>query len=339
MTNDHIILHHKSLDEGRLLAQKANDVAASYVFQSARLDKSTATIKAYRSALKRFNDFLETKGLDVGNLYDCPENWKPITWGLVQAYKVEQLDKGTVISTLNQHLSIIRSHAKLASQAGYIDTDEYLRISFVKSVKSTKAKHNVNAKRKVKRLATKTVNTLSKKDVKKLGRRLRLVDTPSGKRDVLLFELLFRHGLRSSEVVSLTRESFNGGVLEFYRSKTGTFGVHELESDGKKALVEYLKVCGKTDAFLQSGCKSGRLTGASLSTGTLRNIVRRWGVYVGVEYLSPHDARHTIATMIANKKGVTAKMLLDFFGWASLSTAQRYIEAARIGNKQLKRVF
>ena len=85
------------------------------------------------------------------------------------------------------------------------------------------------------------------------------------------------------------------------------------------------------ESFWRSTLKGGYLANRQMSLSAFKRIVAGWGRWVGVAKLSPHDARHTLATKNA-KEGDVIK-LREFFGWTNLKTAQQYIEQARISNR------
>jgi len=59
----------------------------------------------------------------------------------------------------------------------------------------------------------------------------------------------------------------------------------------------------------------------------IRARVRAMDDALGVGHLSPHDLRHTSATLLAARLNV--RELMDFFGWNSPAMAARYIESVQ----------
>ena len=123
------------------LGQAANTLASQGIFEAYRLKRAANTILAQKQAIDNFTRFLtEVGGMPTGNMFDNPQAWEGITWGLIQAYVQWQIQKGYSISTVNQHLAILRKYASLAAQVGCISTDELLRIKAVNTVGTTEAK-------------------------------------------------------------------------------------------------------------------------------------------------------------------------------------------------------
>lgn len=317
----------------------ANAHAKASLFESYRKRKSQNTHDAQRRALKRFGSWIASKGqaVDIDGLYATPYAWSfGMTWGVLLNYQNYLLEDGVPLSTINQYISIIRTYCGLICQAEMVSGDELKRIQEVKGVKSAKEASNLNIGREQKK-ARKTVNTLTEKQVKQLKKLLTKNQTDRGKRDMLLFECLFGYGLRVSEVTILTINSFDGGHLSFSRPKTGSRGNHKLDSSAKLAFSAYAEIVRGDKVFFQTAKRGSKLTGKPMSRQSVHHVVKRWGERIGISGLSPHDARHTAATIISKQAGISSTEFLNYFGWASLSTAQRYIELNEISNKGIKK--
>ncbi len=345
--NSQQIAHKSTLTGGQL----ANEQASQAAFSLYRMKKAGNTTKAQSRALKRFGRFLTahygerfTEYEDHHALYIEPQSWACITWGYVTAYGQWLLSEGEAVATINQHLSVIRVYAGMAFQADVLSSYEERKISKVSGIQGSKQKENVNAKR-VKSDERKSVNTLSRTQVRALESMLVKVDTPTGRRDMLLFECLFRHGMRASEVLILTSGSFDldNRIVCFKRPKIAKIARHDLEQKTINRFNEYMAEIEDDSPFWQSSKRGGQLSGKPLTRSSLHRAVEKWGKRMGIERLSAHDGRHSIATILANKiqgsKEQKAFKLLAFFGWSSITTAQRYVERASIGNKGMKNVF
>ena len=63
-----------------------------------------------------FADFLyDVKVKQVGALNEDPQAWRGVTWGLVESFKVWQLQQGYAIGSINGRLSTVRTFARLAA--------------------------------------------------------------------------------------------------------------------------------------------------------------------------------------------------------------------------------
>jgi integrase len=106
---------------------------------------------------------------------------------------------------------------------------------------------------------------------------------------------------------------------------------HRLTLETLKAARVYLeKDAPEAGCIWRGSNKVGTLTDDGFSIRAINAHIRRLGEVVGIENLSPHDLRHTWATMAAKKTPV--HVLKEAGGWSSPAMAFRYIEAAKIAN-------
>ena len=68
-----------------------------------------------------------------------------------------------------------------------------------------------------------------------------------------------------------------------------------------------------------------------MSRQTINQRVQTLGAAIGIDTLSPHDLRHTWATL-ATERGTPITALRDAGGWSSLAMPSRYIAAGEIAN-------
>lgn len=330
-TNQSNIIQHNGSLVG--IGQMANEIVNENVFGLYRTDKSVNTIKTHKRVVEQWGDYLLSVGASVGDMWADPSAWVGVTHGLVTGFKLWALAKGNAIGTISTWLKTVRRYALLASSAGHIPAHEAMLIKAVKISQNSKAKQNTDAKREKTRVGRKkaVANVLDEGQVKTIYRSID-TGTETGKRDKLIAHLMFEHGLRMGEILILSQSSFKRGTMTFDRPKVGlTDQTHKLTRNTKRALKAY-KALGTDGPFLQSSKRGKKLSGRVLSQSSLKRIVKAWGEVVGVSNLSPHDARHTLATGLA-RKGYSAAQLLDFFGWGSLTTAQNYIERNKVGNE------
>lgn len=321
------------------MAQAANVTAKMGAFVGYRSTKSTNTITAQKNAIRKFCQFLNNASrqavgvevYDASRMFEDALEWRHITHGLVSAFVEWSKEQGHGLSSINQRLSVIKKYSELANVAGTLSADEAVKIKTIKGFTKPKERMNVDAKRKKKKERIKTTNTLNAEHVRQIFAHIEAQDTQTAKRDKLLACLLFWHGLRASEIVLLDDSSFQFGELIFKRPKVGRVGRHRLYPETMRAYEEY-KELALEHAFFRSSMRGGLLSNRVLIERTLTRIVKRWGDAVGIQNLSAHDARHTLATKLAHD-GLGAMELLDFFGWSSLATAQRYVRNKDVGNK------
>ena len=311
----------------------ANKAAAGNAFDRYREDLADGSKRAQASDLQSFAEYLAAAGVRTSGerLYSEPAAWQGMSWGLVEGFVRWLLQRGDAISTLNRRLSTVKSHAKIAAQAGFIGEHELALIQIVKG-KSGKAGKRVDAKREVTRLSTKKSEAVQIT----LEQAEQLKDqpsTPQGRRDALLMALLLDHGMRAGEVALLKVGNFDlpAGMVRFYRPKVDNIGNHKLTADTLRA-VQNWQVSGDCPAMgevLRGSIKGGALAEQGMSERAITERVRVLGEQIGLSGLSAHDCRHYAATDMAGK-GYNLKELMDWFGWSSPATAMRYVESTKV---------
>lgn len=333
-----------------MVGKMANDYADGDIFNDFNGRKADNTLRAYRSDLGSFADFLSdaSKGavtVTAEALQTAPDAWTGVTWGLVAAFVQWLLKSGASVATVNRKLAAVKVYAALAAEAGAIDGQDAAKIAKRVHGFTGKTARNVDRERTTAGTPTrqstkKAVHvSLTADQVKALKTH---PDTPQGRRDALLMTLLLDHGLRVGEAALLTVDDFeradNGDMMmRFYRPKVGKEQRHRLSDDTLRALTAYMQhdAPERGSLLFRQSAKGGQLkTGAGISERNLSERVRTIGGRIGIDNLSAHDCRHSWATRaVAGKTDAFA--LRDAGGWASLAMPSRYVEAAAIANERV----
>lgn len=327
--------------------QAANQTAARRTFEDHTARKADNTIRRKIADLALFETFLNSAGVPAVGLYEDPRAWHGVTWGLVEAFKIWQLQQGYAIGSINGHLSTVRTYAKLAAKAGAITAQESILVSSVEGYANKEAKH-IDDKRRAEGLNTRTGPKKSEavsipSDIADALKQQQ-PNTPQGRRDALLMCLLIDHGLRIGEIVILTAKNFdlNAGTFTFYRPKVNKTQTHELTKDSRRAAIAYLTQDAPAEGILWRKSHKGTadLSGQLSAISAERAMTKRvelLGRRFGIEGLSAHDCRHHAATYEA-RKNTPIDRLVDMFGWNSPAMAFRYVEAAHIANEGTARL-
>lgn len=315
----------------------ADALTSANTFADYTSRKAINTRSAQADALQTFSQYLAKFGVtcSADDLAISAECWRGVTHGIVQAFIGYMLNEGYAITTINNRLSAIKTYAKLAMQAGVITSDTYTKITAIRGY-SVKEGKRVNAERETSRKGAKkeSANVLTTEQVKVLRTQ---PNTAQGQRDEVMIRLMCDLGLRVGEVVSLTIESINieRGVMTFYREKVSKSQIHRLTNGLLKAMTAYiatLQGMGITSgALIRASVKGGKLTERAMSRQTIEQRLKALGEGIGLDNLSPHDLRHTWATL-ATQRGTPITALRDAGGWSSLAMPSRYIEASEIVN-------
>lgn len=333
-------------DVMRTAGQAANKQAARVAFADHEARKADNTIRSKQADVALFETFLQSAGVPAVGLYDNPQAWHGVTWGIVEGFKVWMSQQGYAIASVNRRLSTIRTFAKIAAKAGAITAQESILIASVEGYANKEAKH-IDEKRKAEGMQTrkgyKKAEAVSiPEDVAQALKQQ--PNTPQGRRDALLMCLFLEHGLRVSEIALLTRQNFDlkAGTFTFYRPKVDKTQTHTLTPDTRKALAVYLKYDAPADGILwrKSNKGTGKLSGQMSDVSATRALTKRvelLGRKAGIEGLSAHDARHYWATFEA-RNNTPVDRLMDAGGWSSPAMPLRYIESAHIANEGTAKV-
>ncbi len=315
----------------------ANRAAARARFQEYRSRRAEETLRRQDADLALFHEFLEFVNLRTGNLAEDAQAWRPVTWGLVEAFVKWQLNEGYAIKTINVRLSTLKSYARLAMQSGSLTPQEYALIRAVQGY-SYREQVRIDQKRPVKRIGFKKEEPVKLNPVQ--AQQLKeQPPTPQGRRDQLMMCLLLDHGLRVGEVTGLEASDLDlaEGVLRFYRPKVNKEQVHRLSRETLRAAL----ACRSNGELPEQGLllrrskKNEELGTAGLSERAVTARVRLLGERLGVMGLSAHDCRHYWATSAA-RNGTDPFVLQEAGGWSSLAMPRRYVEDNEIANDGVK---
>jgi integrase len=332
------------LDLRDSIGQAANQAAASGAFYDYRLTLAPNTLRRHRAALELFAEYLAEKGLILHHLHDNPAEWRGITWGLVDGFYKWLLLQGYSVGSANVNLSTIKTYSRLAIKAGMVDPAESQLIETVHARSRRRDRQRIDDQRRREdiptRIGAKKAEPLLL-SAAQVGALKDQPDTPQGRRDRFLMCLLLDHGLRVGELAGLriTDLDLETGTLAVYRPKVDKHQIHRLSPDTREAAEGYvfadLSAMRNISASLLAGStKNGELKG-SLSIRAIFNRVRLLGRQIGLAELSPHDCRHTWATL-ASRAHTPLERLMDAGGWASYAMPLRYIQSNEIANDGVK---
>ena len=141
-------------------------------------------------------------------------------------------------------------------------------------------------------------------------------------RDGAMILLMFRHGLRTAELVALKWRcvDLKDGYLEVQRVKNGHHSVHPLRSPELRALRQLKRDYPDTQYVFVSERK------APLSTRSVRHVVARAGKLAGIEgRVHPHQLRHACGYYLATN-GQDTRAIQDYLGHRNIQHTVRYTQ-------------
>lgn len=320
-----------------MIGERANQAAAASRFSDYRSRRAEQTLRRQDADLQLFREFLAIVNIRTDDLTSEPASWRPVTWGLVEAFVKWQISQGYAIQSINVRLSSIKTYARLAMQAGALLPQEYALVRAVQGY-SFREQSRIDARREVTRIGLKKAEPV-KLTPNQAAQLKQQPDTPQGRRDTLMMCLLLDHGLRVGEAAALEVDDFSitEEQLRFFRPKVNKEQIHRLTRDTVAALKSYqahgdLPVRG---LILRRSLRNEELGASGMTERAITARVGYLGDKIGVPGLSAHDCRHFWATSAA-RHGTDPFVLQEAGGWSSLAMPRRYVEDNDIANEGVK---
>ena len=277
-------------------------------------DYSGATVRAYRSDLQQFAEFLRAR---------APAHLKKIR-GIdplvIRAFMVFLHEAGVSRTSIARKLGCLKSFFRYLVKEGYLEQNPARPI-------------------RAPRQEMKLPRLLSEREV------TALLETPKGgtlkgKRDRAILELLYATGMRVGEMVSLNLDSMD--LTERSILVKGKGRKERQVLFGEKALSairDWLEARRRA-----KGAAAGRscdalfvnARGSRLSDRSVRRILEDRLKQCALKHrISPHGLRHSFATHLLDR-GADLRAIQELLGHASLSTTQRY---THVSTEQMLRVY
>jgi integrase/recombinase XerD len=163
---------------------------------------------------------------------------------------------------------------------------------------------------------------------------LKLLNLPAGARtsvrDRTILELLYATGLRVSELIKLKRSDINldGGFL-IASGKRSKERIVPLGTYSREAIKMYLETEKPKGTVLFPNKRGGTLTRQAIW-----KLIRKYGIQMEKDHISPHTMRHTFATHLL-EGGADLRSVQILLGHEDISTTQIY---THVDSKRLKEV-
>lgn len=143
-----------------------------------------------------------------------------------------------------------------------------------------------------------------------------------GERDSLIILLMYRHGLRVSELCSLRWDAIQLDESQIFinRMKNGSPSVHRLEGDEVRALRK-LKRTQSASSFVFVSERKGPLSSRAVQT-----LIERAGKLAGIEFpVNAHALRHACGYGLANI-GTDTRSIQAFLGHKNIQHTVTYTQ-------------
>jgi type 1 fimbriae regulatory protein FimE len=143
-------------------------------------------------------------------------------------------------------------------------------------------------------------------------------------RDATLILVMYRHGLRVAEAISLRWEAVDLDMAQLHvrRVKHGIAAVHPLRGKELRALRKLKRdYPGKAYVFVSE-------RGGPLTARSVHHLIMRAGSAAGLPFpVHPHMLRHACGFYLANK-GIDTRSIQSYLGYRTIQHTVRYTEMA-----------
>jgi integrase/recombinase XerC len=274
---------------------------------------SPQTLRAYRSDLEQFGDYLGAQYED-----GKPPGPEEIDALAVRGFVASMSRSGLGKSSISRKLSAVRSFLRHAVREGRIEA------SPAESIPSP-------------RVPRPLPRTMTVDEIFNLLDRIQ-EDDPASLRDRAILELLYAGGLRVSELVALDQDDLD--LSSMVVRVLGKGNKERMVPFGAKAAgalkrwfdrSRALRVKSDDPRAVFLNLRGGRLTDRSVR----RILDRRLHDAAIYARLSPHALRHSFATHLLGA-GADLRAIQELLGHSSLSTTQRY---THVSTDALMRVY
>lgn len=179
-------------------------------------------------------------------------------------------------------------------------------------------------------MALKLPKTISESDFISMARQINRL-CPTGCRNYAMLMMMYREGLRVSEVANLTVPdiNFEENTIYVQQGKGKKDRIIPLDADAKEACIAWQKIRPDSQYFFCT------LKGGILDTRYIRDVCYRMSERAGVfiqdgkkkKPVSPHKLRHSALTSLL-KEGFNIREVQEIAGHANLATTQIYTHVA-----------
>jgi integrase/recombinase XerD len=283
-------------------------------FMSVEKGASGNTVAAYRNDLQQFDGYIASLR---GN--GKPRDWERTERDLIVDYLLSLRRKNYAEATVARKVAAIKSFFQ------YLQAEGTIRGNPAESLESPRVGRSLP-----KPLSVTEVDELLEQPMKR--------NTPEGKRDRAMLELLYATGLRVTELVSLEVDDVNmsGPYVRCMGkgSKERTIPIHE---QAAAAVAEYLN---EGRAALVKNRKENALfvnrRGERLTRQGFWLILKQYAKEANISTtVTPHTLRHSFATHML-RGGAPLRNVQELLGHANISTTQVYTQVA---NEHVRQVY
>ncbi len=250
------------------------------------LQVSENTIEAYTSDIRKFFEYIQSKGVKKLNQVKAQ---------MILSYLGYQKSLGKSNTSLNRYRLSIKSMFLFLRITDVVHEDIMLKVPVPKI--SVKAPY-VPAVCEIEAILSK----------------------PDCLRDKAILELLYSSGLRAAELCNLDLRDIEGCQVIIRMGKGDKNRAVPLTPEASKALREYVIERGTEPGILFQ-----TVMGKKIKRQNLSKMVTRYAKEAGIEGVTTHTLRHACATHLL-EAGADLRMIQKVLGHSSISSTQRYTQ-------------
>jgi integrase/recombinase XerD len=250
------------------------------------LQVSENTIIAYTSDIRKFFEYLQSKGIKRLN---------QIKAQMILSYLGYQKSLGKSNTSLNRYRLSIKSMFLFLRITDAVVEDIMLKVPIPKI--SVKAPY-----------------------IPSVCEIEAMLSKPTSLRDRAILELLYSSGLRAAELCNLDLRDIEGCQVMVRMGKGDKNRAVPLTPEANKALREYI-----ADRGVEPGILFYTLMGKKIKRQNLSKMVTQYAKEAGIEGVTTHTLRHACATHLL-EAGADLRMIQKVLGHSSISSTQRYTQ-------------
>jgi integrase/recombinase XerC len=281
---------------GATMVEKA---VAKFIRALEERNASPHTIKAYRTDLAQFADY-------VG-----PQGWRDIDHVLIRGYLANLYERDLSKTSVARALAALRSLYRWLAQEGEVEQNPAALVSTPKLPK------------KLPRVPTiEEVNTVLDSEMPECS--------AFTQRDQVILELLYGCGIRNSELIGINVDDIRwSNEMILVRGKGRKERYVPFGDSARAAVQAYLperqRVLGECKRTMERALLVN-LRGSRLTTRSVGRIVKQIAVARGLSPdVHPHTLRHAFGTHML-EEGADLRAIQEMLGHERLSTTQRYTQ-------------
>ncbi|MDW8293254.1 MAG: tyrosine-type recombinase/integrase [Anaerolineae bacterium] len=273
---------------------------------------AVAYLAAQRSAMGR--QAVESDLRKIARLLGAAD-WRDVDWTRINAAAAQAVIARLTgaPSTINRALSTLRGVARSAWQLGCISAEELQRVLAIKGVRGSRLPRGRHLQRSEIAALLDACND----------------GTARGKRDAAMIALAAATGMRREEIVSLRVSDMDDSSPDALTLRIVGKGNKQREvfvvGAALSLLREWLRARGTADGYvfccISNDCRM--LTSRRLSTVAAHKILQRRAQRAGVQDVSWHDFRRTVAGSLLSL-GEDISTVARLLGHAHVATTMRY---------------